>query len=494
MKNQPGRGRLLLLLLLGAQAFATQAETVDWSRFRGPNGGGRVSVSPAGRASRGDSAELPIHVGRDLNVSWRTEIPAGDSSPILSEDLVFLTAWEEETLYTLALDRRTGEEVWRRTAPRDRTEPLDNRNGPASPSPVTDGEHVWVFFGDYGLIAYTKQGEELWRHPLGPFNNLYGVGASPILADDKLVLVVDQQIGSFLLALDSRTGEPVWRTERPEARSGHSTPILHRPQGGELQIVVPGSFFLTGYSARSGERLWWVSGLSFEMKSTPAIEGGLLFINGYAMPMNEEGRHVRLEPFGSLIKSNDADGDGRISLDEAPEGLVKSTFAFFDLAGDGDLDARDWEYFQVALDSRNGLLAIALPAAREGGDLTASHVRWTYHRKIPQLPSPIVEDGVLLMVDDRGAATTLRAATGEVINQGRLEGAVDSFYSSPVVADEKFYLLSRSGKLVVLPTDGSLEPLAVSDLDDLSTATPAIAGDTIYLRTRSALWAFRLEK
>ena len=136
-------------------------------------------------------------------------------------------------------------------------------------------------------------------------------------------------------------------------------------------------------------------------------------------------------------------------------------------------------------------MAIALPLAGERGDLTESHVRWTYHRKLPQLPSPVVRNGVLLMVDDRGAVTTLETATGEVVGQGRLRGAVDSFYSSPVVADEKFYLLSRSGKLVVLPTDGSIEPLAVSDLDDLSTATPAIQGDTIYLRTRRALWAFR---
>ena len=148
-------------------------------------------------------------------------------------------------------------------------------------------------------------------------------------------------------------------------------------------------------------------------------------------------------------------------------------------------------YFQSALDTRNGILAVELPETGRRGDLTASHVRWTYHRKIPQLPSPIVDDGVLLMVDDSGITTTLRSATGELIEQGRLEGAVDSFYASPIVADGKFYLLSRSGKLVVLPSDGSLEPLAVSDLDDLATATPAIDGATMYLRTRSALWAFR---
>ncbi len=481
-RKAPASGPSAALSILGALVLSSiaWAETAEWSRFRGPNGGGAI-----------EAGALPVEVGPDRNLLWRTAIPAGDSSPVLSAERIFLTASEGEALYTIALDRETGSELWRREAPRPRTETLDNRNGPASPSAVTDGERVWVFFGDFGLLCYTVDGDELWRHPLGPFDNIYGMGASPILAAGNVVLAVDQQRDSYILAVDAGSGELAWRTERTAARSGHSTPTLHHPEGGELQIVVPGSFFLTGYSAAAGERLWWVSGLSFEMKSTAAVEDDLLFINGYAMPLNEEGRHVRLEPFQEVVAAHDGDGDGKISQDEAPEGLVSNLLSYFDLAGDGHLDEGDWTYFQSALDSRNGILAIELPAADLRGDLTASHTRWTYHRKIPQLPSPIVDDGVLLMVDDSGITTTLRSATGELIEQGRLEGAVDSFYASPIVADGKFYLLSRSGKLVVLPSDGSLEPLAVSDLDDLATATPAIDGTTMYLRTRSALWAFQ---
>ena len=290
---------LLILSALVVSALAW-AETAEWSRFRGPNGGGTI-----------EAGALPVEVGPDRNLLWRTGIPAGDSSPVLSADRIFLTAWEGEALYTIALDRETGSELWRREAPRTRIEPLDNRNGPASPSPVTDGKRVWVFFGDFGLLCYSVDGEELWRHPLGPFDNLYGMGASRILAAGNVVLVVDQQRGSYVLAVDAGYGEPAWRTERPAARSGHSTPVLHRPEGGELQIVVPGSFFLTSYSAGTGERLWWVSGLSFEMKSTPALEDGVLFINGYAMPMNEEGRHVRLEPFREVVATHRVTGTGR---------------------------------------------------------------------------------------------------------------------------------------------------------------------------------------
>ena len=396
-----------IAICLTASHTPSEAAESDWSRFRGPNGSGSAEAGP-----------LPVEVGAAHNLAWRTEIPAGDSSPILSHDRIFLTAWSDESLYTLAIDRETGGELWRRRAPRARSEPLDNRNGPASPSPVTDGDRVWVFFGDYGVLAYTKDGDELWRHPLGPFDNLYGMGASPVLAGDRVVLPVDQQQGSYILALDKITGEVAWRTERPEARSGHSTPILHQPTDGALQIVLPGSFLLTGYAAATGERLWWTSGLSFEMKSTPAVHDGLLFINGYAMPVNEEGQHIKLEAFTELLTKVDVDRDGLVSASEAPEGLARDAFSFFDLARDGYFDAGDWDYFQDALDSRNGILAVALPGAGERGDLTQTHVRWMYHRKIPQLPSPVVHDGVLLMVDDSGATTTMKASTGEVIEQG----------------------------------------------------------------------------
>ena len=205
-------------------------------------------------------------------------MPPGSSSPVLTADKLFLTALDGDDLVTIALDRSTGKQLWRRAAPRVRREKLDPRNHPAASSPVTDGERVIVFFGDYGLLAYDTAGAELWKHELGPFNNIYGTGASPILVGDLVVLAVDQQSGSFILALNASTGKVEWRQERPEAKSGHSTPILYEPKGGKSQILLPGSFYLTSYDAVSGDKLWWVEGLSFEMKSTPVVHNGLLFI------------------------------------------------------------------------------------------------------------------------------------------------------------------------------------------------------------------------
>lgn len=163
----------------------------DWTRFRGPNGSG---VS--------EGRGLPIEFGPAKNVVWKTELPEGYSSPVLSGHRVFVTAVRDGALLTIALDRATGKVLWERAAPRSRHEKLDKRNHAAAASPATDGGRVFVFFGDYGLLGYDVNGRELWRQPLGPFTNIYGMGASPIVVDDLVVLACDQSIGSFIAAFD----------------------------------------------------------------------------------------------------------------------------------------------------------------------------------------------------------------------------------------------------------------------------------------------------
>ena len=175
-------------VLLGvslACGAVSAAERESWSRFRGPNGTG---VSEA--------TGLPVSFGPEKNVRWKTPLPPGHSSPVLSESRIFLTAHtpdkEGYTLLVIGLDRKTGRELWRREVPRAQTGRRENVNGPASPSPVTDGANVYAFFQEFGLISYTADGRERWRKPIGPFNMFYGFGASPMLADGTLVLSVDQ--------------------------------------------------------------------------------------------------------------------------------------------------------------------------------------------------------------------------------------------------------------------------------------------------------------
>ena len=122
--------------------------------------------------------------------------------------------------------------------------------------------------------------------------------------------------------------------------------------------------------------------------------------------------------------------------------------------------------------------------------MTEQNVVWTYHKRVPQLPSPLLYKDVLYMVNDGGIVTTLEPETGAIIAQGRLKGAVDNYYASPVAADGKIFMASELGKVAVLSPLGDLEVLAVNDLDDLIHATPAIADGRLYIRTRNTLYCF----
>ena len=461
---------LPLVLLLAGPA------TDDWPRFRGPNGSGLQ-----------ETGALPAHLGATRNVVWKTPLPPGYSSPVVSGDRIFVTAFEGEKLLTIALDRATGREQWRREGPRDRKEKLDRRNGPASPTPAADGKNVYVFFPDYGLLSYTFAGDERWRTPLGPFNNVYGMGASPVLAGDLVVLVCDQNRGSFAAAFRQGDGREVWRTPRPEALSGHSTPIVYEPPGGPLQVIAPGSFRMDSYAAATGEIVAWVNGLPGEMKSGPVLSGETIYVNGFSSPDNDAGRQVVVPPFAEVLSKHDADKDGKISLAEAPDERTRRYFVFIDLDEDGAANASEWRIWTIGSASENGLLAFR---AGGRGDLTGKALRWRYSRSVPQLPTTLVYRGVVYMINDGGVLTTLDAATGAVRKQARLRGAVDHYYASPVGGDGKVYIVSQTGVVVVLDAAQDQEILSTGEMDDEVYATPAIAGRRIFIRTRGALYCF----
>jgi outer membrane protein assembly factor BamB len=461
-------------VLLAAGVAADMPDPEGWSRFRGPNGSG-VSTS----------TRLPSEFGPDTNVVWKTELPFGHSSPALTRERIFLTAARGERLVTICLDRKSGRILWERDAPRSRVEKLDTRNGPAGPTPATDGINVYVFFADFGLLSYDMNGRERWRVPLGPFNNLYGMGASPVLVDDAVVLACDQNTDSFILSVAQRDGRIRWKTPRPEAHSGHSTPILYKPAGGATQIIVPGSFMLTAYAPSNGEKLWWVGGLSFEMKSTPVVSGDTLFINGFGTPQNQPGAHPIIPDFADIVRQY-SDPAGKVTFKTLPDANARS---WIDLNADAEVSAGEWDYYRAAMASENGMLAIKLGGR---GDMTAANVRWKYHKSVPQLPSPLVYSNVLYMVNDGGIVTTLNPDTGAEMGQGRLKGAIDRYYASPVAADGKIFMLSETGKVAVLAPGGTLEPVVVNDLKDDIYATPAISDGKMYVRTRGWLYCFGL--
>jgi len=469
-----------------ASLSLTWAVAEDWTQFRGPNGTG---VSP--------SSGLPVEFGPNKNVVWRAALLPGHSSPVLTRDRIFVTAHSKEKenhkLFVICLDRKTGKMLWEREVPRSRDGRLQNVNGPASPSPVTDGSNVYVFFQEFGLISYDGAGKERWKLPLGPFNMFYGFGASPILVDDKVILPVDQDSpSSYLLAVDKNTGRVRWKIDRPAVISGYSTPIVYAPRQGPKQIVIPESFQLSAYSAEDGRRVWWVRGLACEMKSIASHDSEYLYVNGWGFPQNQAGQQVKTIPFDEGLKMFDKNGDGQIAKSEvsgtAPMNkMLNGAFEAFDSDRDEKLNDKDWEIFRSMMASENGLLAIKMGGS---GDQTSTAIRWRYQKPVPQVPSTLLYKGVLYMINDSGILLSFDPATGNVIKQGRLHGAIDKYFSSPVAADDKVFLIGVNGAVSVLKAAGDWEVLAVNEMDDECYATPAIADGRIYIRTRSALYAF----
>src|SRR5262245_27445531 len=385
MSGMRMRWAVFLLVPLGV-AFA------EWPQFRGPNGAGVAEV-----------AHLPVHFGPNKNVFWRTELLPGHSSPVISGDRIFVTAAAPGKLtdagrqkvvdlggklYTLCLDRRTGKILWQREVPRPRLEQYQATNSPASPSPVTDGRSVYVFFGDFGLVSYRLDGKVRWRLPLGPFNNMNGHGSSPILVDDLLVVLCDQDTDWYLLAVDKETGRVRWKTSRPESTRSYSTPAVLRPKDGPVELIVPGSYQLTSYDARTGEKLWWITGMSWQPKSTPLIDGEIIYAHWWESG-GESKQPTQTPTFAETLARFDANGDKKLSAEEfASEPGLQKGFYSIDLGSDGIVDERDWSFYRARRASRNALLAVH-PGGR--GDLTgSSSVLWSVQKYLPNVPSPLL--------------------------------------------------------------------------------------------------------
>ncbi len=463
------RTALLLCVISVAPAAS------DWPGFRGPNGSG---VS--------DATGLPVNFGPGKNVIWKADIPGGQSSPVVVGERIFVTASEGQKLLTICLDRKTGKVLWRREAPRERATKSHGANTPASPTPVTDGSAVYVFFEDFGLLSYNVDGSERWRRALGPFNNPYGMAGSPILADNVVLLLCDQDTKSFLIAVDKTDGAVRWKTDRPEATHSFSTPVIYRPAGGPAQVIVSGAYQVAAYSVATGEKIWWVSGMAWQAKSIPVIDGDTLYVHSWMAAVSEIGIHD-VRPFKQVLAERDANHDGKLAPDEVADKDMKALWFLFDLNRDGFLDEQEWNLNQARETAGNGLFAIKLGGK---GDVTKTHVLWRFEKSLPNIPSPLVYKGVLYVLREGGVVTALDPHSGRVLKQGRLTGALDAYYASPVAADNKIYTVSQEGKLAVLKAGGQWELLAVNDMQEECWATPAIDGGSLYVRTKSAMYRF----
>ena len=457
--------RSIALALVTSCIIATSIAAQEWPGFRGKQ---CSAVSDAGN--------LPTSFGPDENLLWRQDVPFGRSSPILTEGAVVITGADEESLSVTALDRLTGEELWYRQLARTRIEEIYTANDSAAPTPVTDGENVYVFFPELGLVSLDAEGNERWRHPLGPFVNFYGMSSSPVLAGDTLIQLCDQQVGSFLLAVDTATGETRWKVERTGIVECFTTPVTY-PQDAPEQVIISGSFFVSSYAVKTGAPLWSIKGFAYSPMPSPTLLHDTLFVCSPHPP------EFPMPVYDALLADHDDNEDGELTSAELEESHLH--FGWLDADKDGRLLRKEYDFAREGMASEDyGLVALDLSAADGPAEL------WRCKKGLPGISSPLVYDGLIYLARDGGVVTTLDAQSGEVLQRNRIPDAMGPCFPSPVAADGVVYIPSNAGQITALEASSEWNILATNDLGEDCYATPAIGEDAIYVRTSEAVYSF----
>ncbi len=467
-----------LLLLLPFLPVLVFAEVPSWPQFRGANGQGIAAASE----------KPPVEFGPDQRLLWKTPVPEGVSSPSIWEDRIFLTAAAGGQQLLLGLDRQDGRILWRHEVPAPGPASLHRTNSPAAATPATDGKRVYAYHAGFGLLACDFAGKEVWRYPMEPPFVVNGSGTSPIVADGKVILVCDQQGGkSFMLALDAETGRMAWQTPRPQAVSAYTTPVIWRREGG-AEVVVGGSLRVTSYGLTDGKERWAAGGLEgVSVCPTPVLGEGQLYLMSRSFGGSAPGPSAVAGMFLA-----DADKDGRLTRKEAPFLEKDGVFDFMDQDRDGlvsgDEANRAMEWTRLG---DFGLFALKDPGATSGR-LPDDFTVWKHRSGIAKVASPVLWGGRLFVVQDGGLVTCTDAATGQLIyERERLGGeAGGDYYASPVVADGRIYLCSTRGVVTVLEAGPALKVLARNAVGEAVLASPALAGNRIYIRGATHLLAF----
>jgi outer membrane protein assembly factor BamB len=422
-------GALVLSATLWLAATAGWAADA-WPVFRGPWHQGSAEAS-----------DLPLTWSEEHNVVWKTPIShQGWSTPVVLDGQVWLTTATEDghEMFVYCVDFQSGRVLHRqRLLQNEAPEPLNNSvNSYASPTGALEPGRFFAHFGSYGTAAIdTESFQVLWRRRDLPCRHFRGPGSSAVLAGDKLILTMDGIDVQYLVALNTRGGETVWKTPRStqwrdydadgnillegDYRKGYGTPVLYQVEGRQ-QLASVGAMAAFAYDPDSGEELWTVTFNGYNAASSPVFAAGRVIIN-------------TCHPKPTLI----------------------------------------------AID----------PTGR--GDVTQTHVVWQYDRGVPIKPSPVVvDDRLLVFISDAGVATCLDAKTGEELWKQRIGG---NYCASPLSAAGRVYFFSEEGRAVVVAADGEFQELAQNELDDGFMASPAVVGDgTLILRSRTHL--YRIEE
>ena len=422
------------------------AGDADWLQFRGPASSG---VS--------GNSNLPETWNASDNVAWKTPIPGhGWSSPIVCGKKVFVTSAIKEGaneeavkkgLYlggdrpvpkethrwmVYCLDIETGKVVWEKEVRQGTPQHGHHlKNTLASETPVSDGERVYAYFGNVGMFCFDLDGKQLWSKSWDsvPTRNGWGTAASPVLHGDRVYVVNDNEKASFLVALDKKTGEQIWRVDREE-KSNWATPFIWE-NGRRTEIVTSGSRAVRSYDL-DGKLLWSFSGMSHIAIPTPFAGDGLLFVSsGYVLDKTRPVYAIR----------PGASGD------------------------------------------------ITLKPNETGNEFIA----WSHPATGPYNPSPLYYQGRLYVLYDLGLVSCFDAKTGKMLYDRERLPKGFSFTSSPWAAGGRIFCLNEDGVCFVLRAGDKFELLQTNKLagDDMCMATPALAGDRLIIRAAARIYCVR---
>ncbi|MEO1996342.1 MAG: PQQ-binding-like beta-propeller repeat protein, partial [Planctomycetaceae bacterium] len=249
--------------------------------------------------------KLPSDLSLQSALVWEQSLLPGNSTPCIHGDALYVTTWDSDKkqLAIVCLDRMTGRRLWTRDVPSTPIERVHPVGSPASASPACDGERVYAFFGSYGLLCCDLKGNLLWSKALGPFQDEFGAASSPVLLDDLVILNEDHDVDSFVIAINKRTGETVWRQPRGEFTRSYSTPVVWE-HGGQKLVVIAGSLKLVAYDPRDGKPVWWVRGLSRIVDTTPVIFDDRLYLATWT-PGGDQAERIAMPEFAEGLKLHD---------------------------------------------------------------------------------------------------------------------------------------------------------------------------------------------
>ncbi|MGL6076479.1 MAG: PQQ-binding-like beta-propeller repeat protein [Fimbriiglobus sp.] len=447
----------------------------DWPQFRGPGGRGVA-----------EGSKPPIDISPNRHVKWKVAVPAGFSSPVVVGDRLLVTGYEKGKLLTLAYDRKTGAELWRQDAEAKEIEAFHKTEGsPAASTIVSDGEVVISYFGSVGMIAYTVEGKFLWRYdmPVATTNNDFGSGSSPVLAQGIVVLGRDLSKGSKILALNAKTGSQVWEKPRDGFATSYATPAVWETTGG-TQIVFPGCKRLIAYDLKTGEQKWTVGGLSSITCTTPVVAGEELIFAAWSPGGATE---MKMPSFDDLLKDGDTNKDGAIDAVECEKTFLKGFFEGNDANKDGKITRDEWDAVQKFMAGGKNCAVAIRPGG--SGDISETHVRWKVTKGLPYVPSPLVYENQMYVVSMRGMLSAYDVKTGKEVFLDENVGLTGS-YASPIAANGHVYLFGLDGSCVVLKAGDFADVKHRAKFGERIAATPAIVGDTIYVRSAKHLYAF----